>query len=379
MQDFLNSDFIKFIYVFGIGQAILLFVLLARKRINVISNRFLSAIFILCGIELISGIYYLGKYFENFPEFIGLTNGFAYLFGPLMYFYVYFLEPENRFNFSKVGIHFLPFLLAFAFYIIPIFVVGTAEKLEFVEQQFAFNTPTKVLGFLAPFHPIIYILVTLLEIRKIIANLKNNFSNVEFANIYWLKYFFYGLLFQAAIVIILHIFEESFSFDIKYIMLLSVAVFMILAGYISLKQPELKSFILKNKNDFPAKKEYKRITLKNEQIEEFIKKVKKALEVDKLYLNPKLSLKELSNHTGISTHNLTELINMQMNLSFYDLINSYRIKEIKKLIKEDSEKKYSLLALAYESGFSSKTSFNTIFKKFVMMTPSEYRNKIQNK
>lgn len=379
MQDFLHSDFIKFIYAFGIGQAILLSVLLIKKKINVVSNRFLSAIFILCGIELISGVYYLGGYFENYPGFIGLTNGFAYLFGPMIYFYVYFLKPENKFNFRKIGIHFIPFVTAFLFYIIPVLDANNTEKLKFAEQLFAFNTPTKVLGFLAPFHSILYVVITLLEIRKIVANLKNNFSNVEFANLYWLKYFFLGVLFQAAVVVILHVFEDSFSFDIKYIMLLSIAVFMILAGYISLKQPEVKSFILKNDDNSPAKKEYKKTALKDEQIDELIEKVKTALEVDKLYLNPKLSLKELSDRTGISTHNLTELINTQMNLSFYDLINNYRIEEIKKLIEDDTEKKYSLLAMAYEAGFSSKTSFNTIFKKIVMMTPSEYRSKILNK
>ncbi len=70
------------------------------------------------------------------------------------------------------------------------------------------------------------------------------------------------------------------------------------------------------------------------------------------------------------------IINTKMNLSFYELINNHRIEEVKRLISDDKNKVYSLLALAFEAGFSSKTSFNTIFKKSEGMTPSEYRSKV---
>lgn len=379
MQEFINSDFIKFIYAFGIGQAVLLAILLIRKKINIHSNRFLAAVFMLSAIELISGLFYLGEYFKDYPGFIGLSNGLAYLFGPLMYFYIYFLKPENKEKLSKAYIHFIPFVIAYLFYTIPVLGTDTTEKLSFVQQQFSFNTPTSILGFLAPVHSLSYICFSLVKIHKIVRSIEYNFSNVEFANLYWLKYFFYGVLFQALTVLVMHLFESSVQFDIKYIMLLSVAVFMIVSGYVSLKQPEVKSLIVKPDNIPPAKKEYKKAALKDEQIDELISRLKNILENEKLYLNPKLSLKDLSDKTDISTHNLTELINTQLDKSFYELINFYRIEEVKRLISEDSEKKFSLLALAYEAGFSSKTSFNTIFKKFVSKTPSEYRNEILNR
>lgn len=376
MQDFINSDILKFIYAFGIGQAILLSVLLFRKKENILSNRFLAIVFLLCSIELISGVYYLGDYYKNYPIFIGLTNGFAYLFGPLLYFYIYFIEPDNKLNPQKFLIHFIPFIIAYLFYLIPILGASTDDKFQFIQVQFAFNTQTKILGTFAPFHASIYIFFLLVEVKKIIKSIKYNYSTLEFINLYWLKYFFYGLLMQAIIIILLHIFETSFDFDIKYIMLFSIAIFMILAGYISLRQPDVKSFLVEPIASTNSKKEYKNPTIKKDQVDLLITKLKSVLENDKLYLNPKLSLKDLSDKTDISTHNLTEIINTQLNKSFYELINSYRVNEVKRLISIDKQKTYSLLALAYEAGFSSKTSFNTIFKKTVNMTPSEYRSKI---
>lgn len=376
MQDYLNTDLIKFIYAFGIGQAVLLFVLLFKRNVNKVSNRFLALVFLLCAIELTSGLFYLGNYYKEYPQFIGLTNGFAYLFGPLMYFYIYFLESENKLSFSKIYIHFIPFGIAYLSYVIPVIGASAVEKLNYVDQQFAINLPTTIFGILAPFHSAIYIVFLLKEVSKIVNSIENNYSILEFVNLYWLKYFFYGVFFQIIIIVGLHIVEATYEFDIKYIMLLSVAIFMILAGYISLRQPEVKSFVTEPVKKSEDKKEYKRPTIKENDINPLINKLITILEEKKPFLNPKLSLKDLSDQTGISTHNLTELLNTQLNKTFYDLINGYRVEEVKRLIKEDPGKAFSLLALAYDAGFSSKTSFNTIFKKYVKVTPSEYRNKI---
>ena len=376
MPDLINSDIIKFIYAFGIGQAVLLTVLLLRRKANVISNRFLSAIFLLCAIELTNGLYYLGEYHLTYPQFIGITNGSAYLFGPLFYFYIYFLEGKTKPEIIKTGIHFIPFVIAYIFYIIPLFDASPVEKFQFLESKFAFNTSTKILGFLAPFSSIIYISFVLFEIKKIINSLKYNYSTVEFVNLYWLKYFFYGILIQALIVVLLHIYEASFNTDIHHLMLLTVAIFMISSGYVSLKQPEVKELVIEPNKSSDGKKEYKNPSIKSDDVSNLVNQVTDILQTEKPFLNPKLSLKDLSELTNISTHNLTELFNTQMNKSFYELINSYRVEEVKKLIREDSDKKFSLLALAFEAGFSSKTSFNTIFKKSVGKTPSQFRDEI---
>jgi AraC-like DNA-binding protein len=101
------------------------------------------------------------------------------------------------------------------------------------------------------------------------------------------------------------------------------------------------------------------------------------MEEKKPYLNPKLSLQELAQNLDISSNRLSQIINQQAEVNFHDFINQYRIEEFLRNAK--SNKNYSLLALALDAGFNSKSSFNHIFKKQKGISPSLYLLKMQNK
>nr|WP_271711474.1 helix-turn-helix domain-containing protein [Marinigracilibium pacificum] len=77
---------------------------------------------------------------------------------------------------------------------------------------------------------------------------------------------------------------------------------------------------------------------------------------------------------GIHSKKLSTILNQKMNTSFYDFINTARVEEVKRKINDSNHSHLTILGIALESGFNSKSSFNAIFKKYTGMTPREFKN-----
>jgi AraC-like DNA-binding protein len=92
----------------------------------------------------------------------------------------------------------------------------------------------------------------------------------------------------------------------------------------------------------------------------------------KIYTRPRLSLDELARELNLPTRYLSGLINSHYHADFRNFVNSYRVNEVIARIQDPKESHKTLLAIALESGFSSKSSFNQIFKTFTGQTPSNY-------
>lgn len=103
------------------------------------------------------------------------------------------------------------------------------------------------------------------------------------------------------------------------------------------------------------------------------------LEVEKMFRNEKLTLLTLAENLGVTPHQLSWIINDKMDQSFSALVNRYRIEDVKKKLENDMEKNTSILQMALDSGFSTKTAFNRAFKRLTGVTPSQYRKKITGK
>ena len=100
------------------------------------------------------------------------------------------------------------------------------------------------------------------------------------------------------------------------------------------------------------------------------KELLQVMENEKPYLNPKLTLNELSQRLDMSSNNMSQLINQYEQVNFYDFVNKYRVEEF--ISRARSNTNFSILAHALDAGFNSKSSFNSIFKKFKSETPSQF-------
>jgi AraC-like DNA-binding protein len=119
--------------------------------------------------------------------------------------------------------------------------------------------------------------------------------------------------------------------------------------------------------------------LPDEEISAWKNKVLKFFDTEKPYLNPELTLSDLSDTLKTNTSVLSQVINSGFNKNFNDFVNEYRLEAFKQKIQSGDYQHLTLLAIAFECGFNSKTTFNRAFKKATGLMPSEYINTEFNK
>lgn len=121
------------------------------------------------------------------------------------------------------------------------------------------------------------------------------------------------------------------------------------------------------------KNKYKSSNLSDSEIKPVITALNRLMTEEKLFKNHKLSVNEIAKRLGITRQDLSQILNVHMGLRFQDFLNQYRVEEFIKCLDQERYKNFTLLGIANEVGFSSKSSFNATFKKMKGMTPSQYR------
>ncbi|MBX2842421.1 MAG: helix-turn-helix domain-containing protein [Flammeovirgaceae bacterium] len=111
---------------------------------------------------------------------------------------------------------------------------------------------------------------------------------------------------------------------------------------------------------------------------QFMKKLRMAMEVDRLYLNPDLNLSKLAEHTEINVKNISAILNQHFNQSFNDFINHYRVQEVCERLLSQENQHLTISGIALESGFNSQATFQRAFKNTKRMSPRQFSNKYSN-
>jgi AraC-like DNA-binding protein len=150
---------------------------------------------------------------------------------------------------------------------------------------------------------------------------------------------------------------------------LGLTAFVYALAYLSLRKPE----VLTATGDVAPPKKYEKSSLPPEISERYVRKLLNLMETDKPYTDNELTLQKLAEKLSIPAQHLSRVINERLHQNFVDFINTYRVEEAKRRLVDPSKKHYSVLAIAEEVGFNSKSSFNFVFKKHANMTPSEFR------
>lgn len=126
----------------------------------------------------------------------------------------------------------------------------------------------------------------------------------------------------------------------------------------------------------PSEK-YARSTLTPRAAEHVAQRLTAAMEKEKLYQLPNLTLDSLAERMEVSPHELSQVINQNLATNFYELLNRYRVRTACAALADPNFAQQNLLSIAYEVGFQSKSTFNAAFKKHTGLTPSAYRTQLQ--
>ena len=163
---------------------------------------------------------------------------------------------------------------------------------------------------------------------------------------------------------------ETHHIDFDYYQFFYVGLFgqILLLSYRSFYQPG--SAPPKLEDDFKVNE--KAPTLSAEWVQQFATALTHLFEQEKIFLNPNLSASETSQRLNITRHQLSQLLSAHFNMNFYDFVNRYRVQEFQLRLQSGQYKHLTLLGLALECGFNSKSSFNAVFKAITGKTPSAF-------
>ena len=129
-------------------------------------------------------------------------------------------------------------------------------------------------------------------------------------------------------------------------------------------------------NFHAEKRKYKKTLFSKEELNLYVNQLEALMSKEKLFLDPDLTLRQLADSIELPPNYVSQLLNEGMHKNFSEYINSFRIDTFKEKVQDISHQHLTILALAYDSGFNSKTVFNTRFKKAEGMTPREYWKKV---
>lgn len=114
-------------------------------------------------------------------------------------------------------------------------------------------------------------------------------------------------------------------------------------------------------------------TEKREELSQYLPRLEKAMQAEKLYTRPSLSLADLAEAIDIKPYQLTQILNRILQQSFNDYVNAYRVEEAVRMIESPDYDHYTFLSIAYESGFNSKATFNRMVKKITGKSPNQIK------
>ncbi len=372
-------------HITGIVIAIFLALLLFTKKGKSGADLILASWLVLISLHLTCYYLLISQAYTGFPYLLGVEIPLPLIHGPFLYLYVAGLVQPGSGKPHR-AVHFIPAAIAYVL-LAGFFIQPFGEKIRIYQQGgTGYETITSIIRF--PIIPsgIIYVILSLVLLKKHRVNIAKRFSYSEKINLNWLVYLTAGM----GVIWLSIIFGNDIS------TFLMVDLFILFIGYFGIKQvgiftnqaagsqlagigafepggPEAVS------DPGPGgpvtgqeKVKYLKTAIGPEQMTKLHGELTLLMETEKPFKDPELNLDGLAARLGVAGNTLSQVINAMEQRNFYDYINNFRVREFQRIAVLPENSQFTLLSIAFEVGFNSKTSFNRNFKKATGLSPSEY-------
>lgn len=316
-------------------------------------------------------------FYTSIPFVKHLIETLILLLCPMFYFYAQSLIRNKHFKFKILILHAIPALIYLAYRILfNLFGFEVIDGDERNPVYMIYNWTINIQG-------LIYMLIILVMIKKYNHSLKDMFATLDKVKLNWLR----NITLLMTFLLLIFFFENFlFLIDINFSNFFNltsaiIAVSVYALGYMGLYRSDVFSLpeISRPISQLPKignEKEstgYQKSGLSSEKAQKYQAELLALMEDEQLFRDSNLTLSSLAEKLGVSTHNLSEIINTRLKMKFFDFVNGYRVEQVIKDLKDPQKENLTLVAIAFDAGFNSKSSFNAIFKKHTGKTPSEYR------
>lgn len=363
-------------YLGALQGFILAIIVLYYPRQHNTSNRLLSLfIFVLAYLLLIARIVEIID-----TPFLKLIYAIRFLAPIALYLYIksLFQQLEWKKQTWHLLIIFLDLLMLYSLITVKVSTIGN----EPIWNSF-------VLSFISWCWFLLVYTIYFVLIYKVLQQYKRkvlmNFSSINNIGLQWVHQVFVGFLCLIIIDILVASFSIGFpDFYSPYHGLINTITYTAFMYFVTIKgklSPQI--YKLQQLEDCPPPApsssdniDEKEVKAQSEELLILSRKIIELIEEEQLYKEMGLSVNEVADKIGSQSYLVSQAINSCLGKNFFELINRYRVEEAKTLLKDPSKNHLSNVGIGFESGFNSKTSFNTCFKKYTGMTPSEFKNQI---
>ncbi len=373
---------VAFIYV-GLAQSIFSAVLIFLKKPRTVANKILGLWLLALGLMFALNVFKL--YFDIKVDIWPVSLTLSVSFPIFLYVYTQYILSERKQFKTSDFIHFSPVIIGFA--LVLYFLPSLLKGVDALLKQLQTIKPPIFVGYIFELYIGIYSILALILIRRYRRQaIKKYFSYSSYKiSLNWLIF----IVLSFFVVIHIMIFISMMLYQgikIDYIEEFrsgSLLVFVYVISFWGYKQTQIDTDVkpprlnLLSSIDDSISERYQKSGLTKKKAEQYSKVLIDHMNNSESWRNNKLTLELLSEETKIPKHIITQVLNENIKKNFYTFVNEYRAEQAKNMIKSKDYDSLSFVGIAFESGFNSKTAFNVFFKKYIGMTPSEYKNKVR--